>query len=513
MSERRATPEGTADYAARFRGGSPHGYAPFGTTGLTVSRLGFGGYRVDDETPAHRQALEAALAAGCNLIDTSTNYTDGASERLIGQVLGDGETRGTWRRDQMILVSKIGYVQGQNLALAEERERAGRPFPEMVKYMDGCWHCVHPDFLADQLARSRARLRVDALDVCLLHNPEYFLADARKRHAGDLDAVRARFYARLRNAFAFLEGAVGRGEIRFYGVSSNTAVSEPDDPEATSVSRMLAAAAEAGGDEHHFRVLQVPMNLFESGGALIRNTGERHNRTALEEASSAGLGVLINRPLNAFSRGRLIRLAGARASSGEGSIEPLVLRLRELGAEYRAGFGPAPAADGSHPAPDDRAGAAESLFLLVDEIAGLPAQVEDEVQWQQIEQQYVIPRINYVVGTVAQGLPPEARQSWSAWWARYLPALQTLLQEIGRQAAKKGGGRAASIGAAIDPALPPERRAETLSRKALWVIASTPGVSSVLVGMRRPAYVQDATGILAWPPLSDPLSVYPRLPK
>jgi len=66
---------------------------------------------------------------------------------------------------------------------------------------------------------------------------------------------------------------------------------------------------------------------------------------------------------------------------------------------------------------------------------------------------------------------------------------------------------------AIDPLLPGERRGESLSRKALWVLAGTPGVTSILVGMRQPSYVQDAMGILAWPPVLEPLEVYRRVKK
>jgi hypothetical protein len=67
------------------------------------------------------------------------------------------------------------------------------------------------------------------------------------------------------------------------------------------------------------------------------------------------------------------------------------------------------------------------------------------------------------------------------------------------------------VSAALDPLLPVDRRGAPLSRKALWVLASTPGVSAVLVGMRRPAYVEDATAILDWPPLAEPRSVYETL--
>ena len=240
-----ATPAGTAAYAACFVGEFGTGaYGQLGSTGLTVSCVSFGGYRVDDQTPEHREALNMALVSGANLIDTSTNYTGGGSERLVGAVLNDLVGSEKLRREDIIVVSKIGYVQGSNLSLAQEREAAGRPFPEMVKYMDGCWHCLHPEFLQDQLDRSLARLGLQTLDVCLLHNPEYFFSDAKRRGLGPLAALRDEFYRRLMEAFRFFEGQVAAGTIRWYGVSSNTATAPAADPEATSLTRMLLAARE-----------------------------------------------------------------------------------------------------------------------------------------------------------------------------------------------------------------------------------------------------------------------------
>ncbi len=476
---------------------------PLGNTGLIVSRIGFGSYRVDDQTPEHRAALDQALAAGCTLIDTSTNYTDGASERLVGETLDDLQRRDSKRRATVTVVSKIGYVQGQNMILAMERESKGRPFPDMVKYMDGCWHCIHPEFLTDQLQRSRKRLKVDTLDVCLLHNPEYFLSDARKRRVGDLQATRDAFYARLRDAFSFLEERVKAGDIRFYGVSSNNAVNPAGDPEATSISHMLDAAAAAGGEGHHFRVLQIPMNLFESGGARVRNTGPENGRTALEAAAAAGVGVLINRPLNAFVGNQLRRLASPTIPPQGTTLTAAAATLRTLELEHRSGIAPRV----------DRAAAeaAGQLFQLVEQIVAMAPQVEDLVHWRQIEQQYVIPRVNYVAGAVARGIDEGQQPRWRAWWGHFSSALQDLLYDIGRQAAEKSRGPAQEIIAALDPALPRERRGESLSRKALWVLASTPGVSCVLVGMRRSPYVADAMAITGWPPLDDATAVYDRL--
>src|SRR4051794_751667 len=102
----RATPDGTN----RLVGGRP-GYRALGRTGLTVSSLGFGGYRIGRSDPGHRAALRAALAGGVNLIDTSSNYMLGDSERLIGEVLAEGAIP----RDALVVVTKIGYLQGPNL--------------------------------------------------------------------------------------------------------------------------------------------------------------------------------------------------------------------------------------------------------------------------------------------------------------------------------------------------------------------------------------------------------------
>jgi hypothetical protein len=51
----------------------------------------------------------------------------------------------------------------------------------LVEYAEGLEHCIHPDFLDDQIGRSLDRLGLDALDGYLLHNPEYYLGWAHKQ--------------------------------------------------------------------------------------------------------------------------------------------------------------------------------------------------------------------------------------------------------------------------------------------------------------------------------------------
>jgi hypothetical protein len=492
------TPGDTAAYAARF---PALGYVPLGSTGLTTSKVGFGGYRVDDETPRHREALEKALLSGCNLIDTSTNYMDGGSERCVGIALGALVRAGKLCREEVIVVSKIGYVQGTNLVLAQEREAAGQSFPEMVKYMDGCWHCIHPEFLGEQFERSLARLQLDTLDVCLLHNPEYFFSDAKKRGRGSLEDLRTEFYRRLRDAFAFFESQVAVGTIRWYGVSSNTAVSPASDPEATSLSRMLDAAREAGGPGHHFRVLQLPMNLFEGGGVLERNTGADNQQTVLEAAVEAGVGVLVNRPLNAIVGNRMLRLASFDIEAEAIDVDAQLKVVADLEAEWRRQLAP-----GIRPSPGSLS--PDNFFRWADQLQDLSSQLESLEHWEHIEGQMIMPQLTRLLAALDNNFTGELQPVWQSWRARYLDELAKLLAELRRQGASKSQRQSVAVSAVIDPLLPAERRAESLSRQALWVLASTPGVSCVLNGMRRPTYVDDSLGILAWPPLTDVAPIY-----
>src|SRR5262249_24907063 len=107
------------------------------------------------------------------------------------------------------------------------------------------WHCIHPEYLADQLTLSLDRLGLATLDVCLLHNPEYFLSEAAHHEGEDLALLRNSFYRRIEQAFMYFETQVVAGRLHYYGVSSNTVAADPLDVEAPSLSRMYDAARAA----------------------------------------------------------------------------------------------------------------------------------------------------------------------------------------------------------------------------------------------------------------------------
>ncbi|MCX5720641.1 MAG: DUF255 domain-containing protein [Nitrospirae bacterium] len=508
-----ASPEGTARYVGRILSQSgpdshmEHGYGRFGGTGLTTSRLGFGTYRVDTREPEHRESLKYALREGVNLIDTSTNYMDGDSERLVGSVLGELIQSGELARDEVIVVTKIGYVQGQNLKQAEAREQAGHPYPEMVKYGEGIWHCFHQEYLADQLTLSLDRLGLATLDVCLLHNPEYFLSEAAHHAGGDLMATREVFYRRLEQAFTFFESQVAAGRIRHYGVSSNTVTEDSSNAEATSLSRMCeaakAAAASQGMDRHHFAVLQCPMNLYEAGALLTPNTGVEQRETVLAVAQREEIAVLVNRPLNAMptQKSGVIRLADFPLEGEPVDFDRQCQAVAALEDEYRKSIAPSLQHNGQGMAPAD-------FFTWAAELTRIRPHIQGLEHWEQIEQQLIAPQMNQVMQALSRHLTGTAAEQWDNWRDRYVPQLLTLLGGLRREATERSRARTASLSAALDPLLPEAKRNESLSRKALWVLASTPGVTSVLNGMRSRIYVEDSLAVLKWEPITTVKPLY-----
>jgi aryl-alcohol dehydrogenase-like predicted oxidoreductase len=123
----------------------------------------------------------------------------------------------------------------------------------------------------------------------------------------------------------------------------------------------------------------------------------------------------------------------------------------------------------------------------------------------------IAPHVNQVVQAITRQATGEIADRWEAWRERYLPELLTLLRGLRREAAERSRAGTAAIAAAIEPLLPESKHRETLSRKALWVLVSTPGVTCVLTGMRTVAYVEDALAVLGWEPVPAVRPIYQKL--
>jgi aryl-alcohol dehydrogenase-like predicted oxidoreductase len=83
-----------------------------GRTGLKVSRLGLGTLTWGRDTDEHeaRDQLVAFVDAGGTLLDTAAGYGDGASEELVGSLLGE-----VVRRDDVVLATKAGISRARGV--------------------------------------------------------------------------------------------------------------------------------------------------------------------------------------------------------------------------------------------------------------------------------------------------------------------------------------------------------------------------------------------------------------
>ncbi|TLY14947.1 MAG: hypothetical protein E6K69_07055 [Nitrospirae bacterium] len=263
------------------------------------------------------------------------------------------------------------------------------------------------------------------------------------------------------------------------------------------------AARSTGSSIHRLKVLQCPMNLFESGAFLTPNTGLGEKQTVLELAQAEGLAVLVNRPLNAIPAkgGGMVRLAELPVEPETGSFETHRDKLSDLEKEYRRDIAPHIKNPGQGLSPDD-------YFRWAEELVRLRPRVQNLEHWEQIESQMVAPHINQVLRALTNHLTGEIGDRWQVWRDRYLPELVASLRVLRREATVKSQERTAAIEKLIDPLLPEPARKEPLSRKALWLLTSTVGVTCVLNGMRTKAYVEDSLAVLHKAPLPDVRRIY-----
>ena len=463
-------------------------HAILGRSGLACSQAGFGCYRLAEGVETHRAALQGALAAGINLIDTSTNYADGESEALVGKVLTEGIRSGELQREEIVVVSKVGYLQGRNYALSQDRKARGRPFPDLVPYADGLEHCIHPAFIQDQLARSLERLNLATVDIYLLHNPEYYLSWASAQGIAGTTA-RAEYDRRLLAAFRCLEAEVDRGHIRYYGISSNTFPVSAQREDYTCLERVLELADTLGAG-NRLAVIQFPMNLIESEAVLTAN--QPSGATLLEAARRADLGTLVNRPLNAIGPEGLLRLVDvpkARLPTVE-EIDQILQALAASEASLAVDILP------NLPVPAEVRTRIQEQVRLAAVLGQRFQEFPTYDAWCQIRDTHLLPRVKGVLDYFERQAPPDPLRQWTV---NHRHLLAEALEAVTALYAGPAADRAQAVKEIIQKADPDWRDNGSLSQLAIRTLRTTEGISSVLVGMRRPPYVQDVLEELGHP--------------
>lgn len=145
-------------------------------SGLRVSRLGLGTMMWGRDTDEHeaREQLADFVEAGGTLVDTAGTYGGGASEQLLGALLGD-----VVERSEVVLCTKAGLRREDGERVVDASRRS----------------------LLGSLDTSLARLRTDHVDLFLVH-------------AHDPQVP-------VEETLATLEHVVATGRARYVGVSNH----------------------------------------------------------------------------------------------------------------------------------------------------------------------------------------------------------------------------------------------------------------------------------------------------
>ncbi|HZS44042.1 MAG TPA: aldo/keto reductase [Blastocatellia bacterium] len=256
-----ATAEGTERYRERLSDRTAPEHFRIAED-LRVSSIGLGTYLGHWDEATDKSYIDSVIRAvelGCNVIDTAANYRFQRSERNIGDALDKLFKSGKASRDEIVVCTKGGYIPYENQppnGPVEARRYIEETFintgiAKKEEIQNGS-HCMAPGYLEHQLNQSLRNMKLDSVDVYYIHNPE-----------GQLGTVtRDEFDKRIRAAFEFLEKAVTDGKIGFYGVATWNGFRQPEGSrDLLSLGKMESIAQEIGGDEHHFRFIQLPHNL------------------------------------------------------------------------------------------------------------------------------------------------------------------------------------------------------------------------------------------------------------
>ena len=283
-----ASPQDTEKYRARFENAASDYFRA--AQKLQLSSVGIGTYlgNADEETDrSYTEAVVRAVELGANVIDSAANYRFQRSERSVGAAIGELQQRG-FAREEMVVCTKGGYLPFDGAPPRDVRGYIEKNFIDtgIAAWGDiaGGSHCMTPAYLNNQLQQSLRNLKLDCIDVYYVHNPE-----------SQLSAVSSDvFTQRLRAAFEFLEQAVTEKRINYYGVATwNGFRAEPDSEGYHSLEAMVEMARELAGDDHHFRFIQVPVNLGMPEALFFQNQklGDEYV-SVVEAAQSFGITVI-----------------------------------------------------------------------------------------------------------------------------------------------------------------------------------------------------------------------------
>jgi aryl-alcohol dehydrogenase-like predicted oxidoreductase len=194
---------------------------------------------------------------------------------------------GKLQRDEVLVCTKAGYLSFDGNLPPDPRGYFAREYIEPGildgKEIVGGMHCMAQSYLENQIERSRRNLELETIDVFYVHNPESQLAEIS----------REMFHRRLKDAFLSLERLVKTGQLRYYGLATWGAFRVAEGSrDYISLFEVEQLARNAGGEDHHFRFIQLPFNLAMPEAYGLANQSDGKGKMSLLSAASR-LGITV----------------------------------------------------------------------------------------------------------------------------------------------------------------------------------------------------------------------------
>ncbi len=293
-----ATPEGTKKFSQNF---DSINYKAI--QNLTLSNVGMGTYLGNPDSQTDilvTDAVKKSILGGINVIDTAINYRAQKAERSVGKAISELISEGKIARDQVFVSTKNGYVTNDADIKEEfwayvQREYAKRGVIGPNDISSG-YHCMTISYLEDQLGRSLKNLGLDCVDLMYLHNA----AEGQLQ-----DISKEQFMKSLRDVFEFYENCRKKGKIKYYGMATWECFRVPkDNPQYLSLYEVIEIARQVGGQDHGFRFIQLPYNMYYDQAYMLKNQqADGNDVSILDAAQTFGIGVFTSVPL---MQGRLL---------------------------------------------------------------------------------------------------------------------------------------------------------------------------------------------------------------
>ncbi len=264
---------------------------------LTLSEIGIGTYlgNSDEETDKnYYETIKLGVEKGINVVDTAINYRNMRSEVVVGKVAKD------IGREKLIISTKGGYLTTDfrvNLPVAQWiKETLIDKGILTLKDITEYGNVLTPKYIDWSFNKSLENLDTDYIDIYFLHNPEDQLTKFSREE----------FLDKLRAVFRLLEGKVKEGKLKYYGLATWNGFRVPrEHKQFLDLQEIFNIAKDVGGEEHHFRFIQLPYNIAMLEAFNLKNQivdGEKVS--TLEGANKLGIYVYVSSPL---FQGRIVR--------------------------------------------------------------------------------------------------------------------------------------------------------------------------------------------------------------